>query len=325
MISTKGIAMMHLTEMIADGRDWDWHHPDVTRMVIRDLRSSGDFEDIPCPYTPKYLVMEMVRRLGNVTGKRALVIYTVEIALALSEAGCENVTLATQSKNELTAQLASDIGCRYMLLPCGGSAGGSVMAIEPGTKFDIVIGNPPYQASGGTGNPIWQEFVRLALDALDEGGKIAMIHPPAWRAVGRTNSNAMAEIRGSLKSLDMLYLSMTSKKDCGKVFEGKTTPFDVYVALKSDTPEFKTEIRGTDGVKFDACIKEMDFVPNFLCNDLDRVLAKGDEDRVDFLYSSSAYEARRPWMSKYEHGDFVHPCVFTVSSDEARRKSNGGG
>ena len=317
--------MMEQVEMIADRRDRDWYHPDVTRMVIRDLRNSGDFEDIPCPYTPRNLVMEMVRRLGDVTSKRALVIYTIEMALALREAGCKNVTLVTRSNNELTEQLASDIGCAYMLLPGGGSAGGSAMAIELGMKFDIVIGNPPYQASGGTGNPIWQEFVRLALDALDDGGKIAMIHPPAWRAVGRTNSNSMAEIRDLLKNLDMLYLSMTSKRDCGKVFEGKTTPFDVYVALKSNTPKFKTEISGTDGVKFEACIKEMDFVPNFLCNDLDRVLAKEGEDRVDFLYSSSAYEARRPWMSKYEHGDFVHPCVFTVSSDETRRENNGGG
>ena len=242
--------MMHLTGMIADGRNRDWYHPDVTRLVIRDLRGAEDFSGIPCPYTPEKLISEMIDRLGDVSNKSALVLFTLEIALAIKEAGCKDVTVATRLESELTEQLASDIGCKYMLLPGGDREEEGVMVMEPETKFDIVIGNPPYQASGGTGNPIWQDFVQLAIKALVDGGKLAMIHPPAWRSVGRTNSNVMSEVRDSLKSLDMLYLSMTSKRDCGKVFEGKTTPFDVYVAQKSNTPDLKTEINGTDGVEF---------------------------------------------------------------------------
>ena len=316
---------MHLTEMIADGRGRDWYHPDVTRMVIRDLRGADDFYGIPCPYTPEKLISEIIDRLGDVSNKSALVLFTLEMALALKEAGCNDVTVATRDESELTEQLASDIGCKYMLLPSGDSAEGNVMVMVPETKFDIVIGNPPYQASGGTGNPIWQDFVKLALNALVDGGKLAMIHPPAWRSVGRTNSNVMAEVRDSLKSLDMLYLSMTSKRDCGKVFEGKTTPFDVYVARKSNTPDLVTEINGTDGVKFHSCIKGMNFIPNFLCNDLDRIIAKDGEERVNFLYSRIAYGGDKEWMSKYEHGDFKHPCVFTISADKDKCGSDGGG
>lgn len=317
--------MMEQVEMIADGRDRDWRCPDVTRMVIRDLRAADNFDDIPCPYTPKKLISEMIDRLGDVSNKSALVLFTLEMALALKEAGCSDITVATRCESQLTEQLASDIECKYVLLPSGVSAEGSVMVMEPETKFDIVIGNPPYQASGGTGNPIWQDFVQLALNALADGGKLAMIHPPAWRSVGRTNSKAMAEVRESLKSLDMLYLSMTSKRDCGKVFEGKTTPFDVYVAQKSNTPDFITEINGTDDVEFYSCIKGMDFIPNFLCNDLDKILAKNGEERVNFLYSRIAYGGDKEWMSKYEHGNFKHPCVFTVSADKNKCGSDGGG
>ena len=154
---------MRMIKMIADGRNRDWYHPDVTRMVITDLRAADDFDGIPCPYTPEELISEIIYKLGDVSNKSALVLFTLEMALALKEAGCMDVTVATRPESGLTKQLASDIGCKYVLLPCGDSAKGSVMVMEPEAKFDIVIGNPPYQASGGTGNPIWQEFVRLAL------------------------------------------------------------------------------------------------------------------------------------------------------------------
>ena len=302
-------------QVIADGRDSDWYHPDVTRLVIRELRDSGDFDGIPCPYTPESLISEMIGRLGDVSGKRALVLFTLEMAIALKEAGCEDVTVATRLEDDLTGQLASDIGCRYMLLPGGTGTEGSVMAITPDMKFDIVIGNPPYQAVGRTGNPIWQDFVQSGLNILRGGGRFAMIHPPAWRSVGRTNSRAMAEVRETLKSLDIEWLSMTSMDDCAKFFKGKTIPFDVYIARNSNTPKFQTEVVGTDGVKFHTCIKDMEFIPSFQCDDLDRVLAREDEERVNFIRSRTAYGSEKTWINKERAHDFRHPCVWSVSQN----------
>lgn len=172
-------------QMIADGRDSDWYHPDVTRMVIRDLRASDDFDGIPCPYTPESLISEMIGRLGDVSGRKVLVLFTLEMAIALKEAGCEDVTVATRLENDLTRQLASDIGCRYMLLPGSTSTEGSVMAITPDMKFDIVIGNPPYQAVGRTGNPIWQDFVQSGLNILRGGGEIRHDPPPCVEIRGK--------------------------------------------------------------------------------------------------------------------------------------------
>lgn len=50
-------------------------------------------------------------------------------------------------------------------------------------KFDIVIGNPPFQpfGSGGTGNKIWQKFIEIGFESLKDNGIISMITPNHWR------------------------------------------------------------------------------------------------------------------------------------------------
>ena len=191
-------------------------------------------------------------------------------------------------------------------------------------QFDLVIGNPPYQETANSGNSIWPGFVKMGLDALRDGGRMAMIHPPAWRATGASNNADIEEVRELLGSADVMWISMTSKRDCGRVFPGISTPFDCYVVRKSSTPGSVTEIEGTDGKTFRACIKGMDFVPNIQCFDLGAIIAKDGEERVDFIFSSAKFEARRDWMSRERKGKFVHPCVWSVSRNEDLRGENGG-
>ena len=47
-------------------------------------------------------------------------------------------------------------------------------------KFDIIVGNPPYNAFGGTatGNTIWQNFVKKFLgNYLVDKGYLLFVHP----------------------------------------------------------------------------------------------------------------------------------------------------
>jgi hypothetical protein len=49
-------------------------------------------------------------------------------------------------------------------------------------KFDIIMGNPPFNSGGllkGTG--FWANFVKKAFELLDIDGYICFIHPPGWR------------------------------------------------------------------------------------------------------------------------------------------------
>ena len=67
---------------------------------------------------------------------------------------------------------------------------------DPGFKFDVIIGNPPYnsnhlkvipqrpnlddKAVGASWVPIWQGFVKKSLELLNEGGYLCFIMPATW-------------------------------------------------------------------------------------------------------------------------------------------------
>jgi hypothetical protein len=50
-------------------------------------------------------------------------------------------------------------------------------------KFDIIMGNPPFNAGGllKGGGTLWPKFVKLAFQLIAENGYITFIHPPGWR------------------------------------------------------------------------------------------------------------------------------------------------
>jgi hypothetical protein len=48
--------------------------------------------------------------------------------------------------------------------------------------FDLVMGNPPYNAKGlGIGGALWVDFVRASLALVDRRGRLLFVHPPGWR------------------------------------------------------------------------------------------------------------------------------------------------
>ena len=47
-------------------------------------------------------------------------------------------------------------------------------------KFDVIIGNPPYQGSGGS-NHLWPKFIQKSISTIKDGGWLAYITPDKWR------------------------------------------------------------------------------------------------------------------------------------------------
>lgn len=60
-----------------------------------------------------------------------------------------------------------------------------------GMKFDIVVGNPPYQPpqDGGTfsGSKLWPRFIAMAHDLTTDGGIFSLITPQGWLRAAKTN------------------------------------------------------------------------------------------------------------------------------------------
>ena len=185
------------------------------------------------------------------------------------------------------------------------------------TTFDCAIGNPPYQESANTGNMLWPQIVDNCLDRAGKGGFLAMIHPPPWRGTGKTNNAALARLRGRLRILDLEWLSIHFENDGMKNFHAATA-YDMYIIRNECTEDHESEIRDGNGNEVTACVKGMEFIPNFGFGDgaLDGLIANEGEERVNLIYSPSSYGTAKEWMSRERTDTHCHPCVYMISKKD---------
>lgn len=303
---------------MSDNGDDNMLDLETIHLVTMTSRINEDFEEM-CPYTPREMAEMILKKMGDISSKSILVLYTLEMAIVLKGIGCSDVVVATNKECELTKCLASDMEYQYMLM--------NEVETEK-MKFKVVMGNPPYQEAHNSGNAIWPQFVERGLNLLEDDGLLAMIHPPTWRGAGPTNNSSLISLRGKLKALDMEWLSIHDDNDGDKTFK-KKTPYDAYIAHNANTARYATkeivDVRGKTVKNF--CIKDigLEFIPNFGFKDdmlplLKDLIATEGEKRVDLLYSASDYETRKPWMSKRKTKKFKHPCIYSISKKDGKLK-----
>ncbi len=75
-------------------------------------------------------------------------------------------------------------------------------------KFDVIIGNPPYQGTAGTqtGQTIWDKIVEVSLEHVKPDGLLTFIHPGRWR-------QADDKLGYMYRDYQLVYLSIHSVKD----------------------------------------------------------------------------------------------------------------
>lgn len=181
-------------------------------------------------------------------------------------------------------------------------------------KFDVIIGNPPYQApkkitgkkKGTIGGDLWSKFVEKSLELAEDGGYISLIHPPMWRKPEH-------KIWDLLTENQIKYLEIHSEKDGSKTF-GAQTKFDWYVVQKTPYKE-STKIIDEEGVGYSLNLNELPFIPNYNFEDFGSILAKDDEEKCEVIYSRSIYGTDKKWMNEENTKEFKYPCVYGMKQN----------
>jgi hypothetical protein len=158
-------------------------------------------------------------------------------------------------------------------------------------KFDVVMGNPPYNKSkdgtlkgGYGGRSLWDLFVVKSLNEwVSENNYLVFIHPPSWRKP----EHYLWEILGKKQ---LLYLKTYSKKEGNKIF-GCSTLVDYYV-LKNTNIYKETIIDGQDSKTCSINLNNWNFLPSGAFDNIRNILGKNE-----VLYSSSIYDTRRPYVN----------------------------
>jgi hypothetical protein len=230
------------------------------------------------------------------------VLFTVEWALYLKQLGYKNITLITDKYDQKVDIFASKvILCPYKLLS---------EIEEQNMKFDVVVGNPPYQLKVGPDKtePIWQKFVQTSFNIVKDDGYVSLIHPSGWRSA-RGRFSATKDI---LTQNYMHYLSMNGYEDGMKMFNVATN-FDWYVCQKTSNVSGTTQVNTISGDNVRVLLNDFPFVPSGMFDEFSKLIAKDGEETVTVLYDRTAYGTDKKNMSK-EHTEVnVYPCVYTIT------------
>lgn len=179
-------------------------------------------------------------------------------------------------------------------------------------KFDIVIGNPPYQMDSGNvgaGHTLWNRFVIKSFDILLENGFLTMVHPGGWRNI----SGSFDKVKKEIMDRDILYLEIHNLNDGIKTF-GAATRYDFY-CIKNSSSNIESKVKDEDGNIFLINLKNYKFIPNKHFFKF-KVLTEHNSKKVDLVYSRSMYGADKRHVVKEMSDIYKYPCVKYISKKD---------
>lgn len=147
-----------------------------------------------------------------------------------------------------------------------------IKVYNPTIKFDIIMGNPPYNKGGvGKGGGVfWKKFVEESLKMLNKDGYLCYIHPLGWRKpIGeRASAGDLWEHFRKNGYLQYLHISDEKIQYFPKVDyyiyhnNTKIQKTEIYNKFKNNKTEDKYEIN------------HLGFIPNFINNEVLSILDK---------------------------------------------------
>ena len=157
-------------------------------------------------------------------------------------------------------------------------------------KYDIIMGNPPFNAGGllKGGGTLWPKFVKLAFDLVAPSGYISFVHPPGWRKFydpdDRENQGKIwFDIREKGWNLD--YINVSDQPP-------KHFPIVDYYVIHAKKSETSTKYDSTFIGIVDKGEADLDypFIPNMLNNETLSILKKlfnAEGEPINIVYNQS--------------------------------------
>ena len=182
-------------------------------------------------------------------------------------------------------------------------------------KFDIIMGNPPWndikegkrEGTNSGSKTLWDKFIKKSFNLLTKNGYFGFINPANWRGLGLLHN-----LWDIISKLQLLYLNIYSKKDGNKYFNVGSR-FDLYVVQnKSNTKQ--TEIIDVLGEKHLIKIDELPFLPNYDYKIFEKILTSEDKG-IDVLYGTNYHTQKKQIIKDKKTAEFKYPVVHSITKE----------
>lgn len=179
-------------------------------------------------------------------------------------------------------------------------------------KFDCIVANYPFEKSVGKKKTqaIWPKFIEKSLTLLKEGGIVSEIHPDGWR----NPYGDFKWVQEIIKNKKVLRLEIYDEIKGLEVF-GKSTTFDILTIENSDKCNNLTFVKDSVGNEFTIVMDDIEYIPNGEIELFKTLIANKNEQKIELIYSRSAYGTDKRHISNVMTDEFLYPCVYTTTKD----------
>jgi hypothetical protein len=185
-------------------------------------------------------------------------------------------------------------------------------------QFDIIVGNPPYNKNDtGTGNSIWQLFVKKNINELNNSGYLLFVHPSTWRKPQSSKSKMREYFKLMTSENKMLYLEIHNSKDGMKTFDCATR-YDYYVLQREKNENTVTVIKDEKGTINKINLLNYEWLPNYYFDKFSELFHNNNEPCCELLFDCNIYETRRKWVSKKQTDEYIYKLINAITKKEIK-------
>ena len=173
-------------------------------------------------------------------------------------------------------------------------------------RFDIIIGNPPFNdetnETNKTNKQLWTKFILKSLDILHIDGYLGFINPQNWRAP----ENKLWEI---MSNKQITYLHIYGAKSSSKLFN-VSTKVDIYILQNQLNTEDTLIIDEIDST-YKLNLKQFQFLPNFKIKEINKIITNNNGINIihnSFYSTTQTSETKKKFevISSITDGNLLH-------------------
>lgn len=270
---------------------------DTIRHILRET------EDKQKVFTPFPLCEEVVDKIPSLDGN-ILVVCNVEFVYTLYSKGVDMDRVYFATPCPLKAMVVGIMGIpnqnvfRYKNLITKEGV--------KGMKFDVVIGNPPYQSEQhNLRDRLWMQFVDQSFGVIDSFGYLAFITPTNWSFNDQLYSKWFT-------ANTPIYINID---ECEKHFPGVGSTFSWYVIQKQPNKESNKVVIQTKTDLSETTLPRAAFGSHPLAGQIIDKLTSSDHPRM-IAYARSSHHTSKNYgkYSKDESQDFPIKVIKSLNA-----------